>query len=633
MEYTYLSLRSTIDRMKQLSAIFAMLFFCASLSAQHEWDQWRFGDSCAMSFTGGAPVNVPPCSMSSDSFYFPWMGYASIADRHGNLLFYTNSRVVWDRTCTITPNGSGLKAGPCVTYQGSLIVPVPGDTNLYYIFTSTCLNSFNQAYDTGYYYSIFDRRLHGGLGDITTSKNVLLSRRNTGMLAATHNGAHTGIWIVTHLPNSDTFVSYLLTASGLSAPVYSHTGDSLSYIPGRYEYGLAFFSMDGRRMALSIPGIANQFSLCDFDPATGVVSGGINVSAINTTQQTELSFTVFSPDGSHLYAIEPALGQVWQFDVTSHSAADIGNSRYIVHDAHRSSTFASMQNGPDGKIYIARLNSSYMAVVHQPNAAGAACAFADSSYWLGSHTLLGTIGLPNMVYSSLGPPLCQPSAQAVHGVLCGDLPYDFHGRQLSAIGLYRDTLASYYGCDSVVELTLTYGAPPVATFGLGPLVQRGVLHASGTDTFACQGEPDFFLAGGSPPGGVYAGPGITGSRFHSSSAPAGSTPVTYTYTDTNGCAASALNTIRIESCTGIADLPGTTQVALYPQPGSRLLSLYCAWPTGRYTLSDMTGREVVQGQLTAEHTIIDVSERAPGAYLLTVTSGTHTATLKVSIDH
>ncbi|MBS1686133.1 MAG: T9SS type A sorting domain-containing protein [Bacteroidetes bacterium] len=618
--------------MKRFLSLTAFFFLFASLSAQHEWDQWRFGDSCAMSFTGGAPVNVPPCSMSSDTLFFPWMGYASIADRNGNLLFYTNSRVVWDRTCTITPNGSGLRASQCDNYQGSLIVPVPGDTNLYYIFNSTCGYSQNLTYDTGYYYSIFDRRLHGGLGDLTSAKNVLLYRHNSGLLTATHNAAHTGIWIVTHLYNSDMFASYLLTSAGLSAPVYSRAGDSTFFITYHQGFSVAAFSMDGRRLATPLSRNSGQFQLFDFDPVTGIVSGAVLVSPVNTGQQTEMSFTCFSPDGNHLYAIENAFGQVWQFDVTSHSPTDIWNSRYVVHNAHWSSTYAGIQNGPDGKIYIARLDDSYMAVINNPDAAGAACAFADSGYWLGPHTTLGTIGLPNIVFSSFGPPLCQPSTVAVNGALCGDLPYDFHGRQIGSAGTYRDTLASLYGCDSIVELTLRSVVPPRASLPLGPLVQRGVLHVSGTDTFACQGEPDFFMTGGSPPGGVYSGAAITGSRFHFDSVSAGNSAVTYIYTDSNGCAAGAHNTIRVEDCTGVNDLSGTASIALYPQPGSGLLSLHCACGNGNYMLSDVSGRTVAEGQITAEYTTIDVSERAPGTYLLSVRSGRGTATLKVSID-
>jgi len=53
------------------------------------------------------------------------------------------------------------------------------------------------------------------------------------------------------------------------------------------------------------------------------------------------------------------------------------------------------------------------------------------------------------------------------------------------------------------------------------------------------------LVGGSPTGGSYSGTGASGSQFDPSVAGVGSFPLTYSYTDGNGCSSSATETITV----------------------------------------------------------------------------------------
>lgn len=61
-------------------------------------------------------------------------GCATIADTTGSLLFYTDGITVWNRNHVPMPNGSGLLGNPSSTQSG-IIVPYPGNTDLYYVFT------------------------------------------------------------------------------------------------------------------------------------------------------------------------------------------------------------------------------------------------------------------------------------------------------------------------------------------------------------------------------------------------------------------------------------------------------------------------------------------------------------------
>ncbi|MFK7786869.1 MAG: T9SS type A sorting domain-containing protein [Crocinitomicaceae bacterium] len=61
----------------------------------------------------------------------------------------------------------------------------------------------------------------------------------------------------------------------------------------------------------------------------------------------------------------------------------------------------------------------------------------------------------------------------------------------------------------------------------------------------CSNGNPINLVGGSPAGGNYTGTGVSGGMFDPSVAGAGSTSVTYTYTDVNGCQGSATETIVV----------------------------------------------------------------------------------------
>src|SRR5258708_3864071 len=70
--------------------------------AQKEMNNWFFGYNAGLDFNAGAPV------FQSGSLR-NWEGCASISDRYGHLLFYTDGMTVWDRLHRVMPNGAGLK--------------------------------------------------------------------------------------------------------------------------------------------------------------------------------------------------------------------------------------------------------------------------------------------------------------------------------------------------------------------------------------------------------------------------------------------------------------------------------------------------------------------------------------------
>ncbi|HOK52073.1 MAG TPA: SprB repeat-containing protein, partial [Bacteroidales bacterium] len=91
----------------------------------------------------------------------------------------------------------------------------------------------------------------------------------------------------------------------------------------------------------------------------------------------------------------------------------------------------------------------------------------------------------------------------------------------------------FKGCADSMEINITVNSLPSVTFG-------------GSLTPQCANSTTYTLTGGSPAGGTYSGPGVSGTNFNASaSGGPGTKIITYTYTDGNGCSNSATNTIDV----------------------------------------------------------------------------------------
>jgi hypothetical protein len=96
---------------------------------------------------------------------------------------------------------------------------------------------------------------------------------------------------------------------------------------------------------------------------------------------------------------------------------------------------------------------------------------------------------------------------------------------VTASGNYTVTVTDANGCTGVSSpVTVTVNSPPVVSF-------------SNLAGGYCLSNPPASLAG-SPSGGTFSGPGITGNSFNPSAAGTGTHTIMYTFTDANGCSGS-----------------------------------------------------------------------------------------------
>jgi Secretion system C-terminal sorting domain len=310
-------------------------------------------------------------------------GTSSVSTAAGNLLFYTNGVDVYDNTNTIMSNGTGLM-GDISTTQ-CLIVPSPSSVTQYYIFTCAPDGGAN-----GFRYSIVDMTLNGGLGDVTATKNVLLTDSTTEKIAAIKDDAGTGYWIVMHKWGNNMFFAYHLTSTGLSAPIASIIGTVHNTSAIQNTYGQMKFNMCGDKLAVAI-GYQDIVEVFDFDQITGNISNpltinmGANVYGVEFSKSSELLYV-------SCYDVSCKLAQ---FNISLATTPLILASKTPLS---ATDDLYALQYAPDGKIYVARsFGTSYLGVINSPDTPGSACNYSDTGLDLDPtfSGVNGALGLPS----------------------------------------------------------------------------------------------------------------------------------------------------------------------------------------------------------------------------------------------
>lgn len=352
--------------MKKIITI-PFLFFASFVFSQQEASNWYFGSYAGIKFHPDGSVTALTDGKLNTS-----EGCASLSNSNGDLLFYTDGITIWNKNHQVMQNGTGLMGHPSSS-QSATIVPKPGSTTLFYVFTLDW-----EINPNGFRYSVIDISLDGGLGGVTNEKNVLIYTPSDEKISIVKHKNGIDFWVVTHGWNSNTFYSYLLTASGLSStPVLSNSGLVVS---GTKEvWGYMKISPDGSKLAM-----AHVFTGCqlfDFDNATGAI---FNPKIIYT--DIGAYGVEFSPNSAILYVSSfnpsPSPYVLMQYDLT---ASPFKGTTLV--DFVPGSAFA-LQLGPNGKIYIAD-GGEQLGVVNSPNNLGAACNIQMRSVLVGHRSNYG----------------------------------------------------------------------------------------------------------------------------------------------------------------------------------------------------------------------------------------------------
>ena len=441
--------------MRAIALVLSLVLTSATGWTQGEAAFWYFGENAGLQFDLATGVPTP----LTDGALFTREGCSTISDANGNLLFYSDGSLVWNRNHQIMPNGTGLFGNPSST-QSALIVPKPGDPDIYYLFTvSTPVGGADQ----GFNYSEVDMSLDGGLGDVAANrKNIPLLDFASEKITAVAHPTNAEIWVIAFKNAQDvqggdfnTYVAYNVSATGVNVvPVESTFQVTISDRRGNLK-----ISPDGTKLACA--NMTDGAFLYDFDATTGIVS---NQLPLQFQQNPEPYGVEFSPDNSKLYVVhtnggaggaggDPSSHRVSlsQFDL---DAQDINLSRVELDE--RQGYRASLQLGLDGKIYKTQsqtydLPLPYLGRIENPDSPAASVIYDDDAIQLPAGTS-SSQGLPPFIQSLL-------ASIRVENLCFGDIT-EFE----AALNTPPDAVAWQFGdgaTDNTITATHTYAAPGV----------------------------------------------------------------------------------------------------------------------------------------------------------------------------
>lgn len=384
--------------------------------AQKEANIWYFGHHAGLDFTSSYPVALQNSAMQTHG------GSTVISDpQSGELLFYSNGENIWNKNHQVMYNGNDL-FGTSTADQCALIVPFPGFSNRFYLFTIKAV--YTNGIASNMYYSIIDMSLDNGLGGVTTKNEMLVSNVTENQIAVKHNNG-INYWLVTHEANSDAFLSFEISKDGISSAIVNSIG-SIYYTDRFSNDSEIKFSPDGTMIAGGQGSSdVSSIALYDFDASNGKMSNYRPVIDLSSHYGT-----CFSPDNTKLYIsgvdidyLETTgdIGDyIYQFDLSIPTLNAIRDSRLPLFSIKNSVTnigkysatlAAGMQIGPDGRIYVAGNITTYdetgssdnmernaLVVIEQPNLRGFDCYVTLKFFDFGQGRVFP--GLPNFVQNT-----------------------------------------------------------------------------------------------------------------------------------------------------------------------------------------------------------------------------------------
>lgn len=403
---------------------YVLLFFVTgTFYGQDINNHWQLGKSDLNFSTNPATVST----VSNSGQY----GNASISDDNGNLLFYTDGLKVYNKNhqeMAMNPSSNttiGVLQG-FNQYQPVLIVPHPGNSKQFFVFT-TCNSVFiGQSTYTGYSYSYF-------IIDFSDAQYPLgkIINPNTGStwyynilkdsdgdlkydytfrpLTCVKNSTNDGYFLIGQRASTTgvRLLSYKITASGFNpVPVETEMNNSIGFEYSTSDNvfqtkasGIIKFSPNGLRLGelvilnKSIQNANNntsssRFVTFDFNNTTGTFSNYTLVEDNSLSVGASVDFE-FSSDSQKVYFVH---GNIYAKDLTSlatpaRNLSEFGNGSSIP------AYFNNIQRDKNSNILISSNSSNsnrniYLHKIDNQN------SFSQSSVVLNTISLNGNAILP-----------------------------------------------------------------------------------------------------------------------------------------------------------------------------------------------------------------------------------------------
>ena len=422
--------------MSRLIYTVIVLFILVSSYGQSKQDyMWVFGQEFNSSGgVYGTELNFnTPTTEVKDRYLEYGLGSAnaSICDKEGNFLFYTNGCAVVNQDFEMMTNGDSLGYDiwwdvlnqRCElgigSFQDHMILPDPANEDQYYILHKPRLfNGFQAVFDSiPIWYSKVDMSLEDGKGEVIVKNEVLDKSRiflTSYLTAINHTNGED--WWVIQAPSRDSILhTYKIDDEGIRLELIQESHHY--FTSGRSSAsGTAKFSPDGKKYAFY--NYYDQLHIYDFDRNTGVLSSHKQIFAMPDPINSDIVFSslewssnsrfIYAASGEWLYQLD-----LWEDDIQEDGIRLIDTYNGTLDPF--TTSFFLMAQAPDCKIYMSPTNGSYsFHVINKPNELGTACNFVQNGLKLNYPSNGG--GLPNFPRFRVDEEdKCDPTLTSVFG--------------------------------------------------------------------------------------------------------------------------------------------------------------------------------------------------------------------------
>lgn len=349
-------------------------------------NNWTFGKEQGLNFNNDT-LTLFNSDLNSEFKNSMRGNSATISDCDGNLLFYSNGQMVWNKNHDTMDNGNLISSQGNITYNKSnvIVIPFPSSVDKFivaYFNQHTRLDIVN-----GLYYSIVDMSLNSGLGRVILKDSLLghVDYSNTHLTWAKHAN-DTNFWIIA-ASSADSLKVYELNSSGINPQAKSHQINTYDLGKPKGNVYMGYLRMNHANNKLLI--INNKLSESNL---TGVLrefnfnrsTGGISNEKTLFTQSDlgsgwDLLNAQYSPNDSLIFILTTnynnyrwnnalELNKIVQLELSS-------NKKRTVHTLNRfnfQSTLTPyswlMQNTPNGRMVV--VMSGHLYVINKPNKIG-----------------------------------------------------------------------------------------------------------------------------------------------------------------------------------------------------------------------------------------------------------------------
>jgi PKD repeat protein len=174
---------------------------------------------------------------------------------------------------------------------------------------------------------------------------------------------------------------------------------------------------------------------------------------------------------------------------------------------------------------------------------------------------------------------------------------------VNSSGTYWVEVIAANGCSASDTINIVMNAPAVSYVE----VQSQI----------CLNAASITLTPGTPAGGFYTGPGVSGTTFNPTIAGLGQKNIVYNYTDSAGCIGRDTSSITVDPCSGLAEWE-QLGFMIYPNPSSGIFQLKSRQMPELIRVMDLQGREMLSFVPSSAETILDLSSLASGNYIVRI---------------